>query len=225
MFKTGIKIAAALLLLWGLPTACTKYNLIHTGLSNGKHDKPMQAYFAGDAYNWSLTQELIAQAKLEHLFTPTSGEGITFLGITNHSIRRYVLQRQDEENAQAEEEGRSPRKLSIKDIPQEDAEEMIKRCIIKGRHKLEDIPLGKFSENPDEVIGTGGREYETLAGTKLWLCTFREPYERIPDAGPISIYVVSAEKQKRVKIASSNIETLTGIVHSLPYREYTLGDL
>lgn len=225
MLKTSIKIALALVLCLLLPTACTKYNLIETGLANGKHDKPMSEYFKGQPYDWSLTEQLIAHAGLTDLFTATSTEGITFLGITNHSIRRYILQKQDEENALAEEEGRTPREIGITDIPQQDAAEMLKRSIIRGRHKLLDIPAGKFSTDPNNLKGLGGKEYETLAGTKLWLFTFREAYDRIPEAGAVSIYIVSEEKQKRVKVASSDIETLTGIVHALPYYTYTLGDL
>lgn len=225
MLRHCITIALGLGLLLGAGSSCTKYNLIETGLANGKHNKPMSEYFNGDPYNWSLTTELIQHAGLGSLFTQTGGEGITFLGITNHSIRRYILQKQDQENEIAEEEGRPAKTISIADIPRDEAREMLERCILRGRHKLADIPEGRFTPGEENLRGSGGKEYETLAGTKLWIYTFREAYDRIPGAGAVSIYVVSEEKSKRVKIASSDIETLTGVVHSLPYQEYTLGEL
>lgn len=240
MLKIGIKVALVAMFLAVLPISCTKYNLIKTGRANGKHNVPMAQYFKGDPYNWSLTQELIAHADLSELFTQTGGEGFTFLGITNHSIRRYLFELQDKENREAEDEDRDPREIKVTDIPKAEAKAMLERCIIKGRVKLADIPAGTFviiREKPDPdtfeegqilaVEATGGKEYETLAGTKLWMYTFREPYATIPKAGPTSIYVLTDKSAtaKRVKIASSDIETLTGIVHSLPYQEYTLGEL
>lgn len=225
MVKNYIKIVLGFALLGLLSlVSCTKYNVIETGYANGKHDTSMDKYFQGDTYNWTLTRQLIAHAGLTDVFTQTGGEGITFFGITDHSIRRYLLQEQDRENEQAAQDGRDPKTLTLQDIPVAKAKEMLERCIIKGRFKLEQIPAGKFKPGGETIRGTGGQEFETLAGSKLWIYTFREPYDRIPDAGPVSIYIVSEEFQKRLKVASSNIETLTGIVHSLPY-DFTLGEL
>lgn len=217
-------LALMVLFVCGALASCTKYNLVETGYARGKHDTSMDKYFQGDTYNWRLTRQLITYAGLTDIFSQTEGEGITFFGVTDHSIRRYLLQMQDRENEAAEEEGRVAKKLTLEDIPVNTAREMIQRSVIKGRFMLSDIPLGKLTPNGDALRGEGGKEYETLAGSKLWIYTFREPYERIPDAGPVSIYVVSEERDKRVKVASSDIQTLTGIVHSLPY-DYTLGEL
>lgn len=223
MLRNYIKLALALTLCLGLSSSCTKYNVIETGFANGKHNTSMDGYFAGDPYNWTLTRQLIAHAGITDVFTKTGGEGITFFGVTDISIRRYLLQMQDAENAAALEEGREPKKISLKDIPVDEAKGMIERCVIKGRFKLDQIPAGKFNPAGDGIRGTGGQVFETLAGTKLWIYTFREPYDRIPNAGPVSIYVVSEDKDKRIKVASTDIETLTGVVHSLPY-DFTLGE-
>lgn len=224
MIKNYIKLVFSCFLLLGVLGSCTKYNLIETGYAHGKHDTSMDRYFEGDTYNWTLTRQLIAHAGLAELFTQIGGEGITFFGVTDNSVRRYLLQMQDKENELAEEEARPAKKLTLQDIPVATAREMIERSVIKGRFKLSDIPSGKLTPSGDALRGEGGQEYTTLAGSKLWIYTFREPYERIPNAGPVSIYVVSQEREKRVKVASSDIETLTGIVHSLPY-DYTLGEL
>lgn len=224
MISNYIKLALLILLVLGSLTGCTKYNLIETGYAHGRHETSMDRYFEGDPYNWRLTRQLIAHAGLSEVFEETGGEGITFFGVTDHSIRRYLLQLQDKENEAAEDEGRPARRLTLTDIPTDVAKEMLERSIVRGRLMLGDIPRGRLTPSGDALRGEGGQEYETLSGARLWIYTFREPYERIPNAGPVSIYIVSEEREKRVKVASSDIQTLTGIVHALPY-DYTLGEL
>lgn len=222
--KTLIVAGLALATLSTLGS-CTKYNIIETGYANGKHNTSMMGYFSEAPYNWSLTQQLIKHAGVESIFTAeaTTGKGITFLGITDFSILRYILQLQEKENAVAEEEGREPKKITLEDIPQEEAKEMILNCVIPERLMLADIPAGKPSTDEETLVGTGGKVYQTLGGSELWVYTFREAYNGIPNTGAVSIYVVSADKEKRVQIASSDIQTLTGVVHSLPY-SFTLGE-
>ena len=86
--------------------SCTKYNLIETGLSNGVHETSMNGYFSTDPYNWEETQKLIKKAGLESYFTSTAtgSKGITFLGVTDLSIIRYVAEQQVKENEAAESE-------------------------------------------------------------------------------------------------------------------------
>lgn len=224
IINTIVIAGLSLATLTGLGS-CTKYNLVETGYANGNHNTSMIGYFTGDPYNWSLTQQLIKHAGIESTFTAqaATGKGITFLGITNLSILRYILQLQEKENEAAAEEGREAKKITIQDIPQEEAKQMILNCVITERIMLADIPAGKPSTNEETLIGTGGKVYQTLGGTNLWLYTFRETYNGIPNTGAVSIYAVSEDKEKRVQIASSDIQTLTGVVHSLPY-SFTLGE-
>lgn len=206
--------------------SCTKYNLIETGLSNGVHNTSMDGYFSGDEYNWSVTQQLIRKAELESYFNSNaaSSQGITFLGITNFSILRYIYQLQETENNNASDEGRTAKEITIDDISKEDARRFILNSIIPQRLLLKDIPSGRPSTSGESVIGTGGMHVTTLGGTKLWLYTFREDYNNVPNSGAVSIYVVSESTSRRVKIASTDIQTETGVVQALPYT-FTLGEL
>ena len=81
----------------GILTSCDpKSNYIDTGISNGKHDCSMLEYFHTSSYNWDSLLVMIQHAELESLFEGREPgyEQITFWGPTNHSIRRYMLDRE-----------------------------------------------------------------------------------------------------------------------------------
>lgn len=205
------RIILLLVAALGLVTlnSCTKYNLIDTGEANGNHNTTMWEYFAGDPYNWSMLMGLIEHADMKGYFDGTHGKDFTFFGPTNHSVRRYLL-----ENGYT----------AVTDIPKEDCVAMLQDCLLLGRKRLEDFKPGRPSVDPDVLIGTGGETLQMVSGKELWVYTFRSTYNEIPEAGPEQIYLVSAATQKRSRVASTNITTLTGIVHSLDY-SFTLNDL
>lgn len=77
--------------------ACTEDNFIKTGLHNGRFDGSLLEYLKapGHSYDWDSTARLVEQAGpgMVRLFEGKDPEHpeITFLGPTNHSIRRYML--------------------------------------------------------------------------------------------------------------------------------------
>ncbi|MBS9766381.1 MAG: hypothetical protein KGV44_02435 [Flavobacteriaceae bacterium] len=170
----------------------------------------MWEYFSTDPYNWSLFVEMAEHAGLKDVFEGTSsyGKDITFLGITNHSIRRYLLTNGYEK---------------VTDMDKEVCKKMILTSILNKRIMLDDFIPGTPSSDPMEIIGEGGKMYETLSGDKLWIYTFREAYNEVPKKGSVRIYIVSPNIGISHSVASSNIITQTGIVHSLSYN-FTLGD-
>ena len=87
------KFIAIIVLLCGLG-ACTKNNFIDTGICNGRFDGSLLEYLEAPAnsYNWDSTALMGYRAgdDVVRLFEgqdPDHPE-ITFVGITNHSIRR-----------------------------------------------------------------------------------------------------------------------------------------
>lgn len=189
--------------------SCTKYNLVDTGEANGNHDTTMWEYFVGDPYNWSMLTKMIEHADMKAYFDGTQGKDFTFFGPTNHSIRRYLF-----------EQGYT----QVTDIPQEECKTILSDCLLIGRKTLSDFKAGRPSIDPDVLIGTGGENIQMLSGKELWIYTFRSTFNEIPEAGPEQIFLVSELTQKRSRVASSNITTLTGIVHSLDY-SFTITDL
>lgn len=193
-----------------LGMSCTDYNVVKTGLADGNHKTTMWEYFKTDSYNWALLMEMAKHAELENIFNGTSsyGKDITFLGITSHSIRRYLYENSYEK---------------VTDIPKEDCKRFILSSILDKRITLDEFVEGKPSADPSKLIGEGGKIYTTLSGRKLWIYTYKDVYEGVPGAGPKRIYIVSLETQLKSEVASSNIMTQTGVVHSLVYN-FTIND-
>lgn len=213
----------------------TKYNIIDTGLANGKFDGNMYEYLLSNRYNWDSTRLMVEKANLVDLFEGKREgfEQITFFGPTNHSIRRYML-----------DEGIS----SIAEMDEEFCYEMIMRCVVKGKFMRDDIPLGKntaseddgdddfddFDEyneyddedgHTDENQGTGGTVIMGAMGNRFWIYSFRESYNEVAGVGAVVLYIKSLETGgTMIDVASTNIVPTNGVVHSLHYN-FTLGDL
>ncbi len=189
----------------GLFASCTQYNFDDTGLANGKHETTMWDYFKGDKYNWELLCEMAERADLVPLFQGTSryGKDFTFFGPTSHSIRRYLLDNGME---------------TVADMPVADCRTFILNCVLPGRRvMLDDFKEGVKSSDPSTPIGKGGEQVQMASGKRLWIYTFREAYNNVPGKGPLRIHLVSPATTQTTDVASCNIETLTGVVHSLDY--------
>ncbi len=245
------------LLLCFACTGCTKYDFVETGKAQSHLDKTMWEYFQTDDYNWSGLVLLIKRAGLEDLFQGKDaqyGSKFTFLGITNHSLRRYLYKTYGKKAEQPEgtesTEGTGgtestegieapvtpaaptavgsaiePSELTeaetmqlIERMDVETARKIILDCVIpREALLLEDFPAGRKSTNAESVIGTGGKLYTMASGKKLWLYTFRDAYANVPEAGANRLHIVSPETKVTRDIASHNIQTRTGVVHSLQY--------
>lgn len=201
----GLLTALLFLPLFG----CTKYNLVEVEEPALRHETTMWKYFESDAYNWSLTMKLIEKAGLKDLFEGKSryGQQITFFGITNTSIKRYVLEKK-------EQDPDTP--FSIDDITSEQCRDIILSCVVPEKARLlDDWKSGYASSDVDKIIGTGGEMVTMANGKVLWIYTYRAPYNGVKEMGPKQIHLVSEETGKGFVIASHNITTLTGVVHSL----------
>ena len=165
----------------------------------------MWDYFKGDKYNWELLCEMAERADLIPLFQGTSqyGKNFTFFGPTSHSIRRYLYANGMEK---------------VSDIPVSDCRTFILNCVLPGRRvMLDDFKEGVKSSDPSTPVGKGGEMVQMASGKQLWIYTFHESYNNVPGAGPLRIHLVSPATTQTTDVASCNIETLTGIVHSLDY--------
>ena len=218
----------AFLLFFAL-SGCTKYDFIETGKAKAYHDMTMWEYFQTDDYNWSGLVRLVKRAGLEDLFQGKStqyGSKITFLGITNHSIRRYLYRTYavKTDGSESVEDAITPSELSdeetmklIDRIDVQTARKIILDCVIPQESiLLDDFPAGRKSAS-GETIGTGGKIYTMASGKQLWLYTFRDTYASVAGAGANRLHIVSPETKVTRDIASHNIQTRTGVVHSLQY--------
>ena len=207
-----IFILSFISLLLGMGS-CVEDNFVKSGLHNGRFNGSLLEYLKapGHSYDWDSTARLVEQAgpEIVRLFEgkDTEHPEITFLGPTNHSIRRYMLENDIER---------------IADIDPDDCKDLLLQCVIDGKIYRDSVPRGRYDE--EEVMpGEGGKYYLTLGGSTIWLYTHQQTLQGIPDMGAISMRVYSQSAFQDFSIASSNIEPDNCVVHSLSYR-FTLGD-
>lgn len=192
--------------LFCLFIACSDYNFVKTGLSNGVFEGNMLEYMQAHPYDWDSTVLMIKRGKLEYLFE--GKDSITFFGPTNHSIRRYMLNNNID---------------MIDDMDEEFCREIILRHVLKGKKMRDEFAEG-LQPNDDSVIGKGGERLTLMGGNNIWIYTFKDSYAGVEGAGPVVLRLSSIEMNKKINVASTNIEPNNGVVHALGY-DYTLGEL
>lgn len=207
MNTKNLKYILPVCLLTMLLTAgCTKNNYIDTGVSQGRHDCSLLEYMERHPYDWDSTAIMVRHAGLESLFERNEldgkhYDGITFFGITNHSIRRYLLEN---------------RLKKVTDLKADVCRKVLLRCIVEGKLYRNDIPRGKKASGLS-VVGEGGKNYTTLEGSVLWIFSFAESYGGVPNIGAVSLYGVILNSSREFVIASADIEPNNCVVHSFDY--------
>ena len=194
-----------------LAVGCTKNNFIDTGISDGRHEgKSLLEYMEAQPYDWSMTVEMVRHAgdDMVQLFEgkDEAHPEITFIGITNHSIRRYLLQNDIE---------------SVSDLDADWCRSILLQHIFDGKLYRKDIPAGQPGDYG--TVGTGGITRTTLAGTEVWLYVLVEESGGIVENAAKSIHVNFLRTNALFTIASGDIEPDNCLVHALEYK-FTLGD-
>lgn len=213
--------------------SCTDYNYIDSGLACGKHDCSMWEYLKSDHRNWDSTVIMIEHAGLREVFEGNTVNGqITFFGVTSKSILLYILYHNDELDElkkKGEPVAESRYWHRVTDIPADLCRQMLSQLIVPNRLMLDDIPRGNLVTTSEGLAADseiGGGKYKTLGNGELFLYTFQDDYKGIAGKGEIRLYMVSISQKspKKNPVASCNIETLNGVVHSLEY-DFLLTDL
>lgn len=213
---------AALLLLMNL-CACTDYNYIDGGTANGIHDCTMWEYFESQTFDWDSTRIMIEQAGLKSYFDGSrQNEQITFFGVTDLVIARYMLkhnQQLDEQKSKGEPVDENDYWHRVKDIPASTCKSILEKMIVPQRFMLKDVPVGTRLKTGDGAlyIEDGGKVYPALEG-KLFVWMVAGDYEGVQDAGEKRLYIARQRNESdNWRIASTDIQTNTGVVHSMGY--------
>lgn len=183
---------------------------IDTGISNGIHDCTMYEYLQRDSYNWDSLVIMIDHSGLTNLFQggDPKYKDITFFGITNYSILRYMLEKDIEK---------------VTDMHPDFCKEILMGHIFDNRMMKIDIPYRE--QNEDGTYVEGGVNITTEGDVELRLYNQRSMYNGVVNAGPIIMNMLSVTNQnKDIPIASPDIQTNNGVVHSIHYY-HTLGQL
>ena len=199
-------------------SSCIQDNFWYSGVSNGKFDGSLLEYLEapGHSYNWDSTALMVRHAgeEIVRIFEGNDPDlkEITFFGPTNHSIRRYMLEK------------------GIKRVTDMDptwCAAQLKRHIVKGKIYRDDVPAGKPATS-GAAVGEGGKDYTTLAGNRIHLYTYKTDYNGVAEMGPVTLFGSSLDSPFGVKnfeeLASTNIEPNNCVVHSLVY-DFTLGNM
>ena len=176
-----------------LLASCEKDYQHDTGLADGYHDCSMMDYLRSDHNNWDSIVVAI-----EYEGTNSDYKEITFFGPTNMSIRKFFLEQTGETIYH-----------SIREIPVEQVRDMILDYLIEGK---------KMKETFDyEVKGTltGGTEVYSLNNVKLRVYRTQSEFNGIPDIGTEGLKIHAEISGQMSSIASADIETNNGVVHSL----------
>lgn len=189
-------------------STCEKYDVIDTGKANGVHDCTMWEYFHTNHYDWDSVIIAIEHAGLTGLFN--GPDTITFFGITNWSIKRFIRHTYNEDGS---------RKYScVRDIPADICKRMILSHLVGGKQMKDSFDYGVRNKNE------GGTEMVSLAGKKLRVFRTKEDFGDYTEKGAVTLGVHGLESSVIVPVASGDIQVSNGVVHSLVY-EYEWTEL
>lgn len=205
------RIIYMLIIAFPLFNACTKDNFVYSGISNGRHEgKNLLEYMEMDSYNWDSTVLLVRHAgeEIVRLFEgqdPNHPE-ITFFGVTNHSIRRYMLENGIER---------------VTDLDPEWCRSILLHHVVDGKLYRKDIPEGKPGNYG--TVGTGGTTVTSLAGKEIWVYTVIDEESGVKENAARHIFINFVNMNIQTAVASGDIEPDNCVVHALDYN-FTLGD-
>ena len=196
-------------LLLGM-NSCTKDNFAYSGISKARFDGNMLEYMDAHPYDWNLTAAMIRHAgeDMVKLFegNDENHKEITFFGITNHSIRRYLLENGLEK---------------VIELDADWCRSILLQHIVDGKLYRKAIPAGKSADYGS--VGTGGKIYNTLAGTEVWVYVFVEEKDGVVQNAARPIYINFLKSGNLYQVISGDIEPDDCLVHALDYR-FTLGE-
>ena len=130
---------------------------------------------------------------------------ITFFGITNHSIRRHLL-----------ESGYQ----RVADLDPEWCREMLLRHVIDGKLYRKDIPYGEPTLYG--TPGTGGSYFDYLGRYANMVFIMKQEKNGVVEHAAKPIYISFMNSQPIFAIASGDIEPDNCLVHALEYN-FALG--
>ena len=212
----------ALLLLVNL-YSCTDYNYIDGGLAIGVHDCTMWQYFENQTVDWDSTMLMIEHAGMKSCF---DGSGqykqITFFGITDIAIARFMLQHNSELDTKKEAGilvDDNDYWNKVKDMPADSCAAILKKLIIpEQKIMLKDMPRGNRLLVDQKYVESGGKPFTTLYGDEIFTWMVPGDYDELKDAGAKVLWIARRRNtSSNHRIASTDIQTTTGVINSMDY--------
>ena len=133
------KYIIILLFVFPLFSCGTKYNYLDTGVSDPHFEGDMYAYLQSNSYNWDSIVKIIDRARLQDVFRH---DDITFMGLTNHSIRQWLIQ-----GGKGYEAGYR----QVTDIPEAMCRTIVLSLVIDGGMLRDDIERIELNEKGEYI--------------------------------------------------------------------------
>jgi hypothetical protein len=220
-----------------LASSCKKDNFHFDRLAQAEFDGSIMDYLRSDAYNWSMTVEMIERAAtnpgdefLIDLFDGTSdlADSITFFGFTNHSIRRWMYD--PKPWIMIPNDGppaRLPKEvyLEVSEIPVEWCAYFVKSHILLGARNKDSFDKGYIDYTIGDIVGK--TELDMLYGNSIAVWKEDPNTADAPGLYPVTMKAYSmlfGRLRKEIEIASADIHPDNGYVHSLQYK-FTIGEI
>lgn len=186
--------------------ACTKQEVIDTGISSPYYEGSVMDFLRGDEYNFGMTVKMIERAGLVDLFEGTDADcpEITFLAFKTHTVYLYLLNNDLD---------------SVPQLSPAFCKNVVLHHVIGGKYLKQDVgyrnPEVDFTagELPSEDIG--GSVLETLDGGKVLVYREKTDYAGVPDMGPEFMYSYSLTDKKYWPVATPDIQPKNGVIHAL----------
>ncbi|MDL2319695.1 fasciclin domain-containing protein [Alistipes sp. OttesenSCG-928-B03] len=199
-----LSLSAVAVLLIGMASCNTNYGTIDTGKANAHYDGNMYEYLQSNSYDWDSVRVMVERAGMTDYF---KSETFTFLGPTNHTIRRMLYSYLGKNGALAQ-------------LTDECCKDFVEMHIVEGKKILrDDIPRGVVNNS----ILAGGMFVTTKGGVTFALWTEQGSYQDIEGVGAVNIYVSAGDATTRVltgtriPVISGDIQPDNGVVQALTY--------
>lgn len=194
-------------ILFSLGSCYPQDNYIDTGLSK-TYDCSIYEYLHKSSYNWDSTILMIQRAGMVELFEGKDSRypQITFFGITNHSIKRYLLEKDIKK---------------VMDLEPAFCREMLFKHLVDKRVMSTDIAFGMPAPG-GEIMG--GTKLTCVGSNQLHLFREQDDYAGVENSGAIHLRLYSITSNMKVPMASPDLSLKNGVVHALNYN-YSLGKI
>lgn len=199
--------------------ACTKQDILDTGVSSPYFDGTVMEYLRSDKYNWDLTVQMIEKAELTDLFEGKvdSCQEITFWGPKSYVIRRYLFK-------SAGGEIDNEKYSTISEMPKELCRSYILRYVTKGKFLKKDIAFRNMDYLINDPEQDGGSDFRCLAGNWVRAYLEKDEWNGVPDVGPVIMSLWSLTIKAEIGMDTPDIQPKNGVVHAISY-DHTLGKI
>ncbi len=193
--------------------ACTKQEVIDTGISSPYYDGSIMQFLRSDKYNFGMTVEMIERGGLVDLFEGKvdTCQELTFLAFKTHTVYLFLLDNNLD---------------SVAQLQPEFCRDIVLRHVINGKHIKGDINYRNLDYNftAGEITEekAGGSIFTTLDDAQVFLYREKSDYEGVPNMGPEFLYAYSITEKTYLPMATPDIQPHNGVIHALtPYYRWT----